>query len=257
MASSTSRDDLATVGAIALIAMCLVTFTHEGLGHGGACLALGGRIQLLTSSLFHCGRTSPLIDMAGPAANLLLGAAALALGAMAAPRRTGLRLFLILVAAFSLFWDGGYLVQAMLIRDGDSYFAARDLLGEALWWRLVLGAVGVAVYGGALLAVSRGLAGLFPDLAAARRAARTGWLVAVAGAALAALLYRGPHAGRNLHDALTEIGLAAAPLLLIPRRTRGATTAPETRIAFNPAVLILAVVVFGLFAAIQGRGVVA
>jgi len=254
MASSTARDDLPTVGAIALVAMCLVTFNHEGLGHGGACLALGGQVQLLTSSLFHCGRTSPLIDMAGPAANLLLGAAALVASAAVAPRRAGLRLFLILAAAFSLFWEGGYLVQAMLIREGDSYFAARDLLGEAGWWRAALGAAGVAIYGGTLAATSRGLSGLWPDPARARRVARTAWLAATAGAALAALLYRGPEAARNLHDTLTEVGLASIPLLLIPRGRGMAGADGPARIAFDPAALSLAACVFALFAATQGRG---
>ena len=254
--ATAQRDSLPTVGAMALIAMCLVTFAHEAAGHGGACLALGGRVELLTSSLFRCDRISPLIDAAGPLTNLLLGLAAWALRSRIAAHRPDPRLFLILVTAFSLFWEGGYLVQAMLSRDGDSYFVARDLLGEpGLWWRILLGAVGVALYGAAVVVTSRGLTGLWPDRARARRVARTAWLAAVAGAALAALLYQGPHAGRNLHDAVTEIGLAAVPLLLIPGGMRGAPAGEgAARIGFNPAVVVLAVVVLGLFAAIQGRG---
>lgn len=258
MASSSSRDSLMTVGALALMAMCLVTFAHEAAGHGGACLALGGRVELLTTSLFRCDRASPLIDAAGPSTNLLLGGLALLLRTQVSVRRAALRLFLILVTAFSLFWEGGYLVQAMATRDGDSYFAARDLLGEpSLGWRIVLGAAGVAIYAGAAVVTARGLTALFAGRAQARRAARTAWVVAVAGAALAALLYQGPHAGRNVHDALTEIGLAALPLLLIPGGGR-ATSASEDRtpIVFGPATVVLAVVVFGLFAALQGRGLV-
>jgi hypothetical protein len=257
MASSSSRDNLPTVGAIALIAMCVVTFDHEGLGHGGVCLALGGHIELLSSALFRCDRASPAIDAAGPLTNLLLGLAALALRRFTPAERAGLRLFLILVTAFSLFWEGGYLVQAMLRRDGDLYFALRDLLGgPALWWRLAGGALGAAVYGAAVVVTSRALAGLWPDLVQARRAARTAWLVAVVGAALAAFLYRGPDSARNFHDAVVEIGLAAVPLLLIPRggaRTNSASGVG--RIAFSSATLVLAACVFALFAATQGRGV--
>lgn len=254
--ATAQRDSPPTIGALALIAMCLVTFAHEALGHGGACLALGGQVELLTSSLFRCDRASPLIDAAGPLTNLLLGLAAWALRSRIAAYRASPRLFLILVTAFSLFWEGGYLVQAMLLRDGDSYFVARDLLGEPrLWWRIVLGAVGVAIYGAAVVVTSRALTGLWPDRARARGAARTAWLVAVAGAVLAALLYQGPHAGRNLHDTVTEIGLASLPLLLIPGGA-GETPASEgaVRIGFSPSVVVLAVVVFALFAAIQGRG---
>jgi hypothetical protein len=256
MTPSTSRDSLATVGAIALIAMCLVCFTHEGLGHGGACLALGGQVQLLTASLFHCDRASPVIDAAGPLTNLLAGGLALILSTRVPLARAGLRLFLVLVAAFSLFWDGAYLVQAMLLRDGDAYFAARDLLGEAPWWRLALGAAGAAIYGGALVATSRGLRALWPDLASARRVARTAWLAAALGVTAAALLYQGPKASLGLHFALTEIGLAAAPLLLIPQGRSAASPETSARLVLRPAVVVLAVVVFGLFAATQGRGIV-
>ena len=257
MAASTKQgDNLPTIGTLALIAMCLVTFTHEGLGHGGACLALGGRVELLTSSLFRCDRASPAIDAAGPLANLLLGLAALALRSRIAGRRVVLRLFLILVTAFSLFWDGGYLVQAMLLLDGDFYFAARDLMGEpSLGWRIVLGALGAAIYAAAVVVTARALRTLWPDRARARRVARTAWLVATAGATLAALLYQGPDTGRNLHDAVMEIGLAAVPLLLIPGGMGGPLVGEDwARIEFSPAVVILAVVVFGLFAVIQGVG---
>jgi hypothetical protein len=67
-------------------------------------------------------------------------------------------------------------------------------------------------------------------------------------------MYRGPDAPRNLHDAVVEIGLASAPLLLIPRG-RGATSpnAP-VMVAFNPAMLALAAIVFAVFALTQGRG---
>jgi hypothetical protein len=249
-----SRESLATVAAIALIAMCLVSFDHEGLGHGGACLALGGRVQLVTASLFHCDRSSPVIDAAGPLTNLLLGGLALILGARVALSRPGLRLFLILVAAFSLFWDGGYLVQAMLLEDGDAYFAARDLLGEGLWWRLALGVAGAAIYGGALVATSRGLRARWSDLASARRVARTAWLAAVLGVAAAALLHQGPQASRGFHDAVAEIGLASAPLVLIPRGPSAAAAGVAARLSLRPATLVLAAVVFALFAATQGRG---
>jgi hypothetical protein len=257
MASSPSRNSQPTIGAIALIAMCLVTFDHEALGHGGACLALRGHIELISSALSRCDRTSPIIDAAGPMTNLLMGLIALALLPLVPARRAGWRLFLILVTAFSLFWDGGYLVQAMLLRDGDLYFALRDLVGAPeLWWRVAGGALGVLIYGAAVVVTSRGLAELWPDLSQARRAARTAWLVAVVGAALAAFFYRGPDAARNFHDTVVEIGLAAVPLLLIPRGGARAASAPApARIATSPATLALAVGVFALFAATQGRGV--
>jgi hypothetical protein len=62
--------DRLTAAAIGLLAMCIVTFDHEALGHGSACLLLHGHIRLLTSSLFRCDVRSGWIDPAGPFANL-------------------------------------------------------------------------------------------------------------------------------------------------------------------------------------------
>jgi hypothetical protein len=63
---------------IGLLAMCAVTFDHEAMGHGGACLALHGRILTLSSSVFRCDIPSPMIDSAGPTVNILCGLVALA-----------------------------------------------------------------------------------------------------------------------------------------------------------------------------------
>lgn len=255
MTATRPRDDLLTVGAIALAAMSLVTFDHEALGHGGACLVTGGQIQLLTSALFHCSHASPLIDMAGPLSNLLIGGLAMLLAARIPVRRPALKLFLILIAAFSLFWEGGYTARAMIEADGDLYFAARDLTGgDALWWRGVLGLAGVALYGLMLVVTSRRLTELWPDPADARRIARTAWLVATAGAALAALLYRGPNAGQDLHDAVFEIGLASIPLLLIPGGKAAEAPATAAALAFRPALVAAGVAVFAVFAAGLGHG---
>lgn len=256
MTSTTApRDNLITVSAIALAAMSLVTFDHEALGHGGACLVTGGQIQLLTSALFHCSGPSPLIDMAGPLSNLLIGGLALLFAARVPVRRMELKLFLTLVAAFSLFWEGGYTARAMIEADGDLYFAARDLTGgDALWWRALLGAAGVAVYLLAIAATSRGLTQLWPDRADARRIARTAWLIATAGAALAALLYRGANAGQDLHDAVLEIGLASIPLLLIPGGKAEEASGASDRIGFRPGILAAGLAVFAVFAGALGHG---
>src|SRR5437016_840938 len=39
IAKSTMAPDRVTVGAIAIVAYCLANVIHEGIGHGGACLA--------------------------------------------------------------------------------------------------------------------------------------------------------------------------------------------------------------------------
>ena len=44
--------DPLTVAAIALMVGVLADIIHEGLGHGGACLLVGGKPTLLTSMNF-------------------------------------------------------------------------------------------------------------------------------------------------------------------------------------------------------------
>ncbi len=145
MTFETNRNDGLTVSALAILAALTVTVAHEALGHGGACLALGGHITRLSSALFRCDISLPWIDAAGPAMNLLAGTLALILSHCV--KSIPLRLYLILVTALSYFWDGGYLAQAMLTQKGDLYFASRDLIGgPADAWRLGGGVAGIGLY---------------------------------------------------------------------------------------------------------------
>ncbi len=251
----TGKDDLLTLAAIGLMATCVVTFDHEALGHGSMCLALGGHIQLLTSSLFLCDLRSKWIAPAGPACNLLMGTLALILGRSVPPRRASVRLFLILVSAFSYFWEGGYVIQAMHGREGDLYFAGQDFLGEpSLWWRVAGAGVGLLLYVSTIMLTARALLQLWPQATLARRAARTIWIAAAVGATLAAFTYRG--AGfQDVHDAFMEIGLATIPLLIIPLRSaKPVPEAPPPLIVRSPVTIALAVAVFAAFTLTLGRG---
>ena len=251
----TAKDDLPTLAGIGLMAMCVVTFDHEALGHGSMCLALGGHIQLLTSSLFRCDLRSKWIAPAGPAGNLIMGTLALILGRSVPPRRASLRLFLILVTAFSYFWEGGYVMQAMHRRAGDLYFAGQDFLGEpSLWWRVAGAGVGLLLYVATIMFTARALLQLWPEAALARRASRTIWIAAAVGAVLAALTYRG--AGfKDVHDTFMEIGLSTLPLLIIPLRSaKPVPEAPPPLIVRSPVTIAMAVVVFAAFTLSLGRG---
>ncbi len=247
------RPDRLTVIALALLAMCLVTFDHEALGHGSACLAARGRILLLTSSLFQCSARSEWIAGAGPAANLLAGFAAWMVRLRLAARYVRLRFFLVLVTAFSFFWEGGYLSRAMRRRDGDLYFFARDMLGNVtVAERWIFAALGLALFLFTIRLTAVGLAGLVDDAASARKMARTAWLTATIGAAAAAAVYRG-HSWPNLRDAVLEIGLASFPLLFIPRRAGDAdANVPLSR---SWPIILTAAGGYILFVLTFGRGI--
>lgn len=249
-----SSNDRATVCALAVIAMCAVTLAHEALGHGGVCLLLGGHIEVLSSSIFRCDVHSGWIDAAGPLCNLLVGLLAWAARAVSPPGFARTRLFLLLVTALSFFWEGGYLVRAMLIRDGDLYFFARFLFGEPPLWLRALGfAAGLVLYAAAVGITSRGLAAMF-DTREGRRVARTAWIAAIVAAGAAAALYRGAPLWPDLRDAMLEIGVASIPLLFIPRASEDM---PHVRaiIGRSYPVMAVAAIILLAFALTLGRGI--
>jgi hypothetical protein len=247
------HNDWRTVAAIALIAMCLVTFDHEALGHGGMCLALGGHIEILTSSIFRCDIRSVWIDPAGPFCNCFVGAASLLLAEVVPRRGTSTRFFLIIVTSLSFFWEAGYLIHAMHVRNGDLYVAAQDFFGEpSLWWRTTGAMVGIGVYVLTTRWVSRRLSDLWPNAVAARRISRIAWVTASLGAALAALVYAG-EGWADLRDAALEIGGSSFPLLLIPRRSREENVCAAL-IAPSKITIYWSLVIYAIFVATLGRG---
>lgn len=251
-----SDNDLLTAASIGLIAMCLVTADHEAFGHGSACLLLHGHITLLTSSLFRCDVRSYWIDPAGPLGNLLGGTIALVLARFVPPGRAGLRLFLLCVTAFSYFWEGAYVVDAMVKRSGDSYFFASFMLGDVTpLQRWAFSIVGVLFYVFATRLTSQALLRLWPEPSVARRVARTVWLSATLGAGLAALAYRG-HDWGNLRDAVLEIGVASLPLLFLPGDSRARVDMRSgANLERSYATVAVALIVFGVFVLTLGRGI--
>lgn len=248
--SANLRGDVLTVAAIAVLAALTVTVSHEALGHGGVCLAIGGRVTLLSSSLFRCSAPSGLIDLGGPLFNLVVGLAALLASRAVGAGRPALNLFLILVPAFVAFWEGGYLIKAMLLADGDLYFAWVNLIGppNALV-RGVGAAAGLALWLGGAVFANRSLSSL-AGAEGASRLARIAWLAATTATVAAAVFYRGGP-GPNLRDAFLEIGAVSLPLLLI--RGRPVDSAP-TPVVRRWGVVLLAAVVWIAFALTQGRG---
>jgi len=249
-----NSNDRLTVCALAVIAMCAVTFAHEALGHGGACLLLGGHIEMLSSSIFRCGAHSGWIDPAGPGTNLLAGLIALAVRSAMPPGFARTRLLLLLVTAFSFFWEGGYLMRAMILRDGDLYFFAQFMMGTPPLWMRALGFLaGLAIYAFAIRTTSGALVEMF-DVREGRHVARIAWIAATLAAGAAAFAFRGAPQWPDVRDALLEIGLASVPLLLIPRAN---AYAPQARAIVGRSwpLTAAAVVMFAAFVMTLGRGV--
>jgi hypothetical protein len=142
--------DPLTVAAIGLTAGALADFIHEGLGHGGACLLVGGKPTLLTSMNFAwdesgCPRwASRVVAAGGTIANLLAGA--LALAVLRRPRSAvHLDYFLWLFAAVNLYVGTGYFLYSGLSNIGDWANVIAGLPGNWVW-RASLALLGGASY---------------------------------------------------------------------------------------------------------------
>lgn len=152
--ADTSRLDPWTVGAIAVVGYALSNVVHEGLGHGGTCLAVGGHPRQLTAVFFDgdieglpasAGRW---VAAGGSLANLV--AAAIAWAALRlVPAGWGRgRFFLWLVLAVNLLQAFGYLLFSGIGGIGDWDVVVRGFQ-PAVLWRLGLTVAGAVLYFGA------------------------------------------------------------------------------------------------------------
>lgn len=139
-------DDIATVMAAGVLAYLGADVAHHALGHGGACLALGGRILLLSSIQTRCTVTGAAVDVAGPLANLLLGLASWVAAVAVRSERPALKLLLLMSAGFNLFWLEGQLIFSAAARTDDWDQLIRGL-SPSQAWRAGLIAIGAGGYG--------------------------------------------------------------------------------------------------------------
>ena len=100
--------DRMTLVAIAIVAYALANLIHEGLGHAGTCVVVGGRLTALSAVHAECAAESrsllanSLITAAGTLANLLAGATAWLLLSRQEARLTSRRYFLWLLMTLNL-----------------------------------------------------------------------------------------------------------------------------------------------------------
>jgi hypothetical protein len=133
-----SRADIPTLAALGVVAFVVQSLLHEAVGHGGACLAAGGTITLLTPMYMRCSVDSLAIVAAGPALNLVAGALAwLALRRLSMRAGTA-QWFLWLCLAFNGLVAAGYLLVGAATGFGDWSVLFGSI--EPAWhWRVPAG----------------------------------------------------------------------------------------------------------------------
>ncbi|MDB5707894.1 MAG: hypothetical protein JWN66_5010 [Sphingomonas bacterium] len=251
-----TTDDRWTLSAIGVVAACLSAFGHEAFGHGGACLAAGGTVTLLTATHFSCEGGNILVDAAGPLMNLVLAVMALGILRGGAPRAPSTRWFLFLLGGINLCWFASEMVASPIVEHYDQAAIARQLGWPSVWRPVVLG-LGLVLY---FWTVRYARIVLRRDFAmgdrptAVRRRFGVSHLAATIAFVIAGLCWaREPLSGAL--ECFLTIGVAVAPLWFSLLPARSPAEPPIAPVARSVPWILCAVLFFAAFALLQGRGI--
>ena len=138
------KPDLLAVAVITIAATVIADFIHEGLGHGGMCVATGGWPRVLSTVHFECSADTRLVEAGGTLANLIFGAL-FWIAARAVKRSASWRYFFWLLMTLNLFGVGGYFLFSGIGNIGD--WATVVAGWQPAWaWRVGLAALGIVTY---------------------------------------------------------------------------------------------------------------
>lgn len=160
----TAGDPL-TIVCVALAAYMVSNLLHEVVGHGGACLTVGGRPLAVSTVDMQCSVDHRLVTAGGTIVNLLAAALFCALGRAAGPRNVVWRYFFWIAMTLNMFGAAGYFAFSGVGGFGDWAVFIRGF--EPAWaWRVGLALFGALAY---LLAIRISLLELRPLIGSDRR----------------------------------------------------------------------------------------
>lgn len=127
------QDSAIMLGALGILAYAASMMTHEALGHGGYCLALGGHNVMLTTLGEACSVQPPGIEAAGPGMQFGAGLLAWLVVHRLSPGAARLRYFFWLYMVFNLFVSSGYIVFSGVTDFGDAAVLISGLYPHIVW----------------------------------------------------------------------------------------------------------------------------
>lgn len=155
--------DTLTVASLAVLAYAAANVLHEAVGHGGACVLMGGAPRMLTSVSFDCdaptAAAARIVASAGTIVNLVVGGVVAWAYRRATARGEALRFFLWLFATINLMQGFGYFLFSGVGRIGDWAEVMAPIHPEWMW-RVALAVVGGGLYYMATVRAFRALAHL-------------------------------------------------------------------------------------------------
>ncbi len=139
-----TRPDLLTVSAFAVIATIITSLIHEGIGHGGMCIATGGVPVGLSSVHFQCSAEPRLVAAGGTFANLVFGALFWVMMRLT-KRSASWRYLFWLLMTFNLLDAAGYFLFSGVGNIGD-WAAVVEGMRPPWIWRVGLTVLGIVTY---------------------------------------------------------------------------------------------------------------
>jgi hypothetical protein len=126
------------------VASVIANVIHEGLGHGGMCIATGGQPLAISTVHFECSVDTRLVAAGGTLANFVFGSL-FWVAARAVKHTASWRFFFWLLMTLNLFDAGGYFLFSGVGNFGD--WAAVVAGWQPAWaWRVGLIALGAVTY---------------------------------------------------------------------------------------------------------------
>jgi len=136
-----NKDRLFTLAMTGILSYIIADVTHEVIGHGGACLIIGNKINLLTTAYFKSSPGNIVVDIGGPVANLIFGG----LSFILLHKTTFPKLLLLQITAYNLFWFSGTILHSAISKTGDWTFAIKQI-SSGLSAKFILIVAGVLFY---------------------------------------------------------------------------------------------------------------
>jgi len=263
--SDRSLPDLLTVTAIALVAYAASNVAHEAIGHGGACVVLGGKPHVLSSVHFDCGEEaiSALarrgVAAAGTIVNFIAGAIGLvALTATNPVRKPHMSYFLWLFTTLNFLMGAGYFLFSGVGNIGDWTDVASGT-ASPLIWRPAMAVLGGALYFFLARRSGQRLGALVGSDDAAMRRSR---LLSVPAYVAGGLLFCLSGLFNPVGPVLIAISAAAASfggasgLLWLTQFTRGSTRSAEpAELNRSYAWIVAGCIAAAIFVGILGPGI--
>jgi hypothetical protein len=137
--------NILTVASVGIVVYVFANVLHELIGHGGACLLVGGRPILVSTVNMECSVENRLVEAAGTLMNATAGAFFLLLGRWMRRLSPVWRYFFWLSMTVSFFGAAGYLAFSGIAGFGDWAQVVQGL-GARWMWRAGLAFAGVIGY---------------------------------------------------------------------------------------------------------------